>query len=120
MDSRELELIALTQLISRYRVGVTEENEQIDLPELKSQLVAGVPVDDPDIEINIGNLSTESNVTIVEQTVEDDEHHNDEHHNTPTNEQEHQEPEQPPSDQLKESLGGRLFKFFKDNKNDSV
>lgn len=123
MDSRELELIALRQLISRYRVGLTNDG-QLSVPDLKAKLSAGASVDDPDIEVSIGNLSTESNVTIVEQTVECDEHSHEEHHeehlDPTTNETEHQDTESPPSEQPKETLGGRLFKFFKDNKNDPV
>lgn len=118
MDSRELELIALTQLISRYRVGVSEES-RLDLSEIKTQIAASAPIDDTDVEINIGNLSTESNVTIVEQTVDSDEHKH-EHCNESTKEQEPQSPEQTPTEKPKETLGGRLFKYFKDDKNETV
>lgn len=120
MDPRELELVALTQLISRYRTGLPIESHY-DLSTLKQRLSASIGTDDADTEINIGTLHTESNVTIVEQTVECDEHDHERTEPTATKEpQDTQESEQSETEKPKDTLGGRLFKFFKDDKNDTV
>lgn len=131
MDPRELELIALTQLLTRYRVGVAND-DRLDLPEVKSEIsqaAKNTSGDDSDnIEINIGSLTTESNVTIVEQTVESDEKPHDDHHdhhhvNEPTPEEapvEQVSPESDTGNTQKPTLGSRLMKLFKDDKNDTV
>lgn len=144
MDPREYELIALSHVITRYKITgelPAINGQPFNLNEFKTQLFAGVPNYDSDININIDTVNMEN--TVVDC---DNEH---EHHSvgsaaesTPvtepviepvtetTNTQE--EISSPkPNDEIeptsqeqstgpeKSSISGKLFQFFaKDNKDE--
>ena len=137
MDSKDLDLIAMSFALSRYRAQgelIDQEGQALSVDDLKVALLSGTVYDnDADININIGSLETESNVTIIEQTVDCDEHN---HEETPSAidetvaeqavaEQAIAEQEQPPADPVPEQqenetqrFGGRLFQYFKGGKNE--
>lgn len=127
MDGKDLDLIALSYALSRYRAQcslVDEVGEELSISDLKVALLAGTPyANDSDININIGSLDTESNVTIIEQTVDCEEHSQPQ--NTPTAAEVATVQEQPPSEPVEEKqedkpqgFGGRLFQYFKGGKNE--
>jgi hypothetical protein len=117
MDTRELELIALNQLLAKQRVfGYLN-----DLPSVKSvvkDLSTGLSVENPDadvVNVNIDNsVNTEETSTVV-----CDEHHDDEHTHTPNPiiEDEPQETSTPEPERSR--IGGKLFQYFKGNNNGS-
>ena len=71
MDAREFELIALGHVISRYRLTGQLPNiggKPFSLDDFKQYLFAGVDTDS-DINININNVESTSNINIVEDQV---------------------------------------------------
>lgn len=129
MDGKDLDLIALSFALSRYRVQgdlVDQEGQAISVGDLKTALLSGTPYANDaniDVNINIGSLETESNVTIIEQTVDCDEPSHNE--TTPTVTEPVVEQEQPMADPVPvqqedkpQGFGGRLFQYFKGGKNE--
>ena len=123
MNSRDFELIAVSHVLTRYRL--TGELPNIDgrpfnINDFRAKLFAGVD-DDQDININIDTLKTESNVTIIENTECTEDHT---HRPTVTasetpevseaatnNNQSAAQVEQKPT-QEPSLPGGRLFQYF--------
>lgn len=128
MDPREYELIALSHVISRYKITgelPTINGQPFNLNEFKSQLFAGVSGYDSDININIDTVNMEN--TVVDC---------DNEHEQPSQAVEPDSQPAPDQDQTtvdsnttpeinnsinseKSSISGKLFQFFtKDNKNE--
>lgn len=127
MDGKDLDLIALSFALSRYRAQgnlLNEEGKELSLSELKVALLSGTPyANNSDININIGSVDTDSNVTIIEQTVDCDEHDHKEDPQTitaPTAEQEQPlaDPVPEKQEEKPQGFGGRLFQYFKGGKNE--
>ena len=141
MDPREYELIALSHVISRYKITgelPTINGQPFNLNEFKSQLFAGVSGYDPDININIDTVKMEN--TVVDC---DNEHEQEtkpaepvptetvavqaEPATVPADPAPVEEPISPPAETNQETpspekstISGKLFQFFsKDNKNES-
>jgi len=123
MDPREYELIALSHVISRYRL--TGELPSIggkpfNLDDFKQTLFAGVKTSDSDTDINI-------NIEKVENTVVDCDNEQDTIKESAEQaiEEIKQEPnievtEPEPVKEEKSTISGKLFQFFsKDGKNES-
>jgi hypothetical protein len=127
MDARELELIALNQLMARNRVfGPAEHN---DVPSIIKGLSMGLPVsgsnDNDDDDVDVINVNIENNLTpnvsVVEQTVESDEDQNEAHSPEQDPQEETIVPEEP-QDQSTEpekpkTISGKLFQYFKGTNN---
>lgn len=130
MDGKDLDLIALSHALARFRAQgslLDDQRPELSLSEIKTALLAGTPyADDADININIGSLETESNVTIVEQTIDCEEHSQTENIpvvvEEPAATQEHTEANNSPAPEQQEEkpqgFGGRLFQYFKGGKNE--
>lgn len=140
MDPREYELIALSHVITRYKITgelPAINGQPFNLNEFKTQLFAGVPDYDSDININIDTVNMEN--TVVDCNNEH-EHHSVEStaESTPVTEpvtettNTNQEisssvlTDSVPADVIesispeKSSISGKLFQFFaKDNKDES-
>lgn len=118
MNSREFELIALGHVLSRYRASGTLPTiggKPFNINDFKARLSAGV--EDADININIQNLETESNVTIVDhdcnnETPESAEPAHEEHQPLVTNAS--ITSESVPEKSI--TAAGKLFDYFSRNK----
>lgn len=67
MDSREFELIALGHVISRYRLTgqlPSINGKPFSIADFKQHLFSGVDCDS-DVNINVNNVDSDSNITIV-------------------------------------------------------
>lgn len=135
MDPREYELIALSHVISRYKITgelPTINGQPFNLNEFKSQLFAGVSGYDSDININIDTVNMEN--TVVDC---DNEHEQNTNNSVPVTEpiesantvaevldikDEAVLPDNKDSKLTspeKSTIGGKLFQFFaKDNKDE--
>lgn len=123
MNSREFELIAVSHILTRYRLTGELPNingQPFNINDFRAKLFAGVD-NDQDININIDTLKTESNVTIIENTECTEDHR---HEPTVTasetpkvleptvnNDPPAQPAEQKPAEEPL-SPSGRLFQYF--------
>lgn len=129
MNPQDFELIALSHVLTRYRLTgelPTISGQPFDIKNFKTQLFAGVPDYNPDININIDTVKMENTVvdcdneheqksepvaTVATVATQDE---------PPVAEPTPPEPSQESIIPEKSSIGGKLFHFFsKDNKNDS-
>lgn len=122
MNPRDFELIALSHILSKYRISgelPSIDGKPFNLNEFKTKLFAGVPNYDPDININIDTVKMEN--TVVDC---DDNNHNSEEHKTENTPAAEIKPDTETDTNTntadisseKTSIGGKLFQFFaKDN-----
>lgn len=126
MNSRDYELIALGHVLTRYRLTGQLPNidgRPFNLEDFKAKLFAGLDDTDVDVNINVDNVNTEANVTVVENnTINcDDESHN--HSETQSDEVDQPSDETDQSENLSEPsqteesdnsiTGGRLFQYLR-------
>ena len=127
MNPQDFELIALSHVLTRYRLTgelPSINGQPFDMKEFKSQLFAGTNYD-PDININIDTVNMENTVVDCDNEQEQKQETEtaqvqteaapvvEEVTNHPEQSQESNSPE-------KSTISGKLFQFFsKDNKNES-
>lgn len=117
MDTRELELIALNQLLARNRVfgsSIPMTSVQSLVKDLSTGLALN-PSDSDDTDVV--NVTIENHNNCEEtSTVERDEHEHEEHLHTPSpsiepKEEELQEASAEPNES--KTIGGKLFQYFR-------
>ena len=117
MDARELELIALNQLLARNRVfGCSTPIAGV--PTMVKDLSAGLVLEQSDnTDVDVINVNIENNVSEEEpSTVASDEHEHEEHSHEPSPLPEEEAPQETSSDPEKPNiLGGKLFRYFRGN-----
>lgn len=124
MNFRDLKLIALQQAITLYKhkeINVREST--VDISAITKQLMNGTSFNDNDSDIdvvNIENTIEEPDVTIINQTVECDEHHKTTESTEDLNKEPITEtPQIQPNSITNTETGikGRLFQYFKGDNN---